>query len=302
MRDSREYVTQFKQVYSVDCRSALRHIALSALSTFYEVTGQISSTQSKDRVQFLYMHHVFEDEEDSFCSLLRNLSNEYRFISYSEAVDKILRGNIDGSYLAISFDDGLKSCLRAAQIMNEFGIKACFFLCPSMIGEKDYQRIKAFCSRRLHMPPIEFLSWDDVEALLKRRHEIGSHTMTHLDLAQLTRTQLETEIAGSFEILARRIGGVKHFSWPYGRFSNFSPTAASIVFETGYVSCASAERGCHVAHSEKQVSSLCIRRDHVIAKWPVNHILYFMTRNSQTASLHNNLWPPGWRQIIQGGA
>lgn len=284
-----EYTTQYKQVHSVSFRSWLRHVILSTLTTFNGVTGQIPSSLKRNRVQFLYLHHIFEDEEDSFRELLRILSRTHCFISYSEAVDRIWNGNIDGRYIAISFDDGLKNCLRAAQILNEFRVRACFFISPSIIGETNHQKIKEFCSQRLHMLPVEFLSWEDVETLLKEGHEIGSHTMTHQNLAHLSVKQIQTEITESFELLTKKIGDVKHFSWPYGRFFHFSPTAARIVFETGFKSCASAERGCHVAQSEKL--DLCIRRDHIIAKWPIDHILYFMARNSQKASIHNNLWP-----------
>jgi peptidoglycan/xylan/chitin deacetylase (PgdA/CDA1 family) len=298
MLEHRRYATQYQQVRSADLRSVLRHIALSTLDTSYRITGRMVSALNIDRVQFLYLHHVFGDEEDSFRSLLRTLSLEHRFISYSEAVDRILAGDIDGPYIAISFDDGLKNCLRAAQIMNEFGATACFFVCPSMVGETDHQKIKEFCSQKLNKPPMEFLSWDDVETLLEEGHEVGSHTMTHPNLAQLSVQQMQSEIAESFELLTKRIGNIKHFSWPFGRFFHFSPAAARTVFDTGFKSCASAERGCHVARSEKKVD-LCIRRDHTIARWPVNHVLYFMARNSRRASMRSNQWPPGWIEIAQ---
>lgn len=295
--EPKEYATQYEQVHSVNFRSILRHTVLSTLATFYEKTGQMSSALNRNRVQFLYLHHVFEDEEDSFRKLLRILNRDHCFISYSDAVDRIWNGNIDRSYIAFGFDDGLKNCLRAAKIMNEFGLKACFFLTTSLVGETNYYKIREFCTKRLRMPPTDFLSWDDAEILLKEGHEIGSHTITHPNLAQSSVQQIQTEISGSFELLTRRFGNVKHFSWPFGRFFHFSPTAAKIVFQTGFKSCASAERGCHVAQSEKV--GLCIRRDHIIAKWPTNHVLYFIAKNSQKAVKINNQWPQGWLEIIE---
>lgn len=301
MLEREVYATRYEQLHSTDFRGVLRHIALSTLSTSHRITGGMASALSRDRVQFLYMHHVFEDEEDSFRSLLQALSLEHRFVSYSEAVDRVLSGDIDGPYLAVSFDDGLKNCLSAARIMGEFGITACFFVCPPMVGETDYQKIKEFCFQELGMPPTEFLSWDDVETLLREGHEIGSHTMTHPDLARLSVQQVQDEVGESFEVLTDRIGEVKHFSWPYGRFFHFSPAAARTVFDTGFRSCASAERGCHVTNSEKQETDLCIRRDNVVAGWPINHSLYFMARNSQRASVRCDQWPPGWTETIRGG-
>ena len=294
-----KYITQHSEINSSSFRDTLRHSALSALATLYKITGQMPSLLNRNRIQFLYLHHVFEDEVSSFSELLQKLSIRNHFISYSEAVDRICNGNIDKPYITISFDDGLKSCLRAAKIMNRLGIKSCFFLCGSMLGETNYQKIAGFCLQRLQTPPMEFMSWDDVEMLLKQGHEIGSHTMTHPNLAQLSLQQIQDEITDSFDLLTEKTGAVKHFSWPLGRFFHFSPTAARITFETGFKSCASAERGCHVVQSSGQ-SSLCLRRDHTIAKWPVDHILYFMARNSRIASSYSNLWPQGWLEIMQG--
>ena len=100
-----------------------------------------------------------------------------------------------------------------------------------MIGETEYCRIKEFCSSELDRPPMRFLSWDDVETLLQAGHEIGSHTVNHPNIAQLSVGQMQTEIAESYEKLVQRIGSVEHFSWPLGRFFHFTPVAARTVFK-----------------------------------------------------------------------
>jgi len=217
------------------------------------------------------------------------LSREHHFISYSEAVDRILAGKIDRPYIALSFDDGFKTCLRAAEIMKSFQAKACFFLIGSMIGENNYEKTKAFCAQRLHLPPVEFMSWEDVEALVKEGHEVGCHTMTHPDLTKLSFEHLETEIRQSYELLNEKIGNIKHFAWPYGKFSRINRTAVGLVFQAGFESCASTHRGCHVTQTKK--FDLCIRRDHTVATWPIGHILYFLAKNSQIASVRQNNWP-----------
>jgi peptidoglycan/xylan/chitin deacetylase (PgdA/CDA1 family) len=272
-------------------RDLVRHGALSILATFYKATGLMSSGLAKNRIQFLYLHYLFEDEKNSFRKLLTRLSIDHSFISYSEAVDRILQGRIDRPYITISFDDGLKDSLAAAELMNEFGISACFFTCSSMVGETDSQRVREFCAQNLYMPPTEFLSWDDLGTLLKAGHEIGSHSMTHPNLAKLSGQELQAEIAGSFEVLTRELGQVKHFAWPYGHFSDFNASAAKVVFESGFKSCASAERGCHVVQANNGEASLCIRRDNTVAKWPIDHLLYLMARNSQLSSAGTNQWP-----------
>lgn len=112
------YVERYSQVRRITARSVLKSVALTFLSTSYRATGRFATFLRKDRFQFLYFHHVFEDETEPFRSLLEQLAKHHTFISYSEAVDRVLSGNIDGSYLTISFDDGLKNCMVAAEIME----------------------------------------------------------------------------------------------------------------------------------------------------------------------------------------
>ena len=96
----------------------------------------------------------------------------------------------------------------------------------------------------------------------------------------------------SYEILNKRIGKVLHFAYPYGRFSHFNKQAFDLVFKAGFTSCATAERGCHVAADRKlNPNELLIRRDHVICDWNINHVLYFILNNSEKASDQTNLYP-----------
>jgi peptidoglycan/xylan/chitin deacetylase (PgdA/CDA1 family) len=236
-------------------------------------------------VHFLYLHHLFRDEEAAFHALLRCLGESHTFISYSDAVARVRDGRVDRPYVTLSMDDGLKTCRRAATIMNDVGARACFFLVTSMVGATDPLRIREFCAERLHKPPLEFLSWDDAEALLRQGHEIGSHTRTHVNLAALGIDQLVEEVDGAAEEVRRRLGAVEHFAWPYGRFTHMSRAAFGAVFDAGFVSCASAERGCHVAGTGPiDLRRLCLRREHVIGAWPVSHSLFFIARSSRRAS------------------
>ncbi len=99
---------------------------------------------AKPRIQFLYIHHIFKDEEKRLEALLETLSRHHHFASYSASVDMILRGRIDKPYICLSSDDGLKNNTRAADIMDRFGAKACFFICPGIIGEKDPGKLADF--------------------------------------------------------------------------------------------------------------------------------------------------------------
>ena len=165
-----------------------------------------------------------------------------------------------------------------------------------MIDETDDWRIVRFCREQLALPPVAFMDWRDVETLLRQGHEIGSHTMNHLDLGQLDNTRLQDEISRSYELLRERTGMARHFSWPYGRFRHFSPEAARTVFDAGFASCASAVRGCHVSGTAGR--DLCVRRTHVVAGWPLRNVLFWLSYYGRTASPQSNCWPETWRAVL----
>lgn len=267
-------------------RGVARHIALDLLSNIRG--ADYEEIMRRPRIQFLYIHHVFQDEKKELETLVGRLSKEYTFIGYTEAVDKVINGNIDRPYLVFSSDDGLHNNLDAAEVLDHFGIKACFFICPSIIGEPDYKKVSVFCNQRLHFPPVRFLEWADVEELMSRGHEIGAHTMNHIRISEVDEKIATEEILRCREVLLERVGQCSHFAYPYGKFSDFPTSLRSVVFDAGYSSCASAERGCHVSENAINIRDLLIRRDHILLDWPIQHIQYFLYRNAKNASTAGN--------------
>ncbi len=275
-------------------RQIARHVALSTLSSVYRLTQPMSLNLEHRRVQFLCFHDLKDKHKNAFRRLVARLATKHRFLSYSEATGKILSGSIDAPYIVFSIDDGFRSGLGMAEILEELGARACFFICPSIIGETDPKKIEVFCKTRLHVTARPFLSWDEIARLLARGHEVGSHTMTHADLGKLPPAQIEEEVYVSYEVLSRRVGKVTHFAWPYGRLRHFSAAASRAVFKAGYISCASTERGCHVNGNRGFEKGLCLWRDNMAPNWPVGHCLYFLARNSSRAGAAYLPWPAEW--------
>ncbi|MDB5255486.1 MAG: putative polysaccharide deacetylase [Chitinophagaceae bacterium] len=272
-------------------RDYLRNAAISGLSIIDKLEG-IESYLKKPRIQFIYIHHVFKDEEAQLHRLLKKLQETHTFISYSEAVNKILQRQIDKPYIAISSDDGFKNNLRAAEIMNQYGAKACFFINPSIIGEVNESKIKEYCKTRLDFPAVEFLNWNDVEALQKEGHEIGSHTMNHMNIAKALPDEIREDMSLSFSVLKEKCGSIKHFAFPFGRFFHFSEMGRKACFEAGFISCATAERGCHINSVEQLAADeLCILRDHIVLNWRRDHIIHFLVKSSKKAKAQNSFFP-----------
>lgn len=285
------FITRFRESRRRWPRDIARYAAISGLSMIQDAALRIAPGPVTKGIQFLHLHHVFEDELDDFRLLVSTLGRDYRFLSYGEAVRRIVGGEIDDRYVALSFDDGLACTLKAAGVLGEQGISACFFLGTSIIGVKDSAAVAQFCQDRLGCSPAKFMEWEDVDRLLAAGHEIGGHTRTHANLGLISGADAASEIEGCFDDLRKRTGTPAHFAWPFGRFADFSAHAASVVYQAGFKSCASGKRGCHAFAHRSDPDQLCIRRDLVGANWPASHIRYFLRRNLRRASPLDNLWP-----------
>lgn len=274
-------------------RRVARRAALSVLTTTYGLAKRLDEDLGRPRVQFFFLHEVREGQEEVLRAILGRLAAQHQFVTYSEAVERVRHGAIDRPYVAFSFDDGLRSSRIALEVLEEFGIRACLFLCPPMVGESDRAKVEYYCRVRLNIEPEPFLDWNEIEGMVKLGHEVGAHTMTHPLMARLTAAELEDEISCSGRILRERYGAVPHFAWPFGHFRHFHRAGPELVFRAGFESCASGVRGCHVA-TEARREALCIRRDLVALDEPLAQHFYFWARNARSASASNNQWPQEW--------
>ena len=282
---------EYKKNNTKTPRDFFRDIVLDGLALKHQIFNEPEKNFNKNRIQFLYIHHVFNDEKNKLTKLVESLSKNHTFISYSDAVNKILTRQIDKPYIVFSSDDGLKNNMNTLNVFNDFSIKACFFINPELIGETDYEKIKTHCKLKLNSPPSEFLNWHEIDQLLKAGHEVGSHTMDHINLTKTKKEEIKENIEKSYKIIKEHCGTAEHFAFPYGTFNDFNKQAAGIVYKTGFKSVASAVRGVHINHNtDLTYKNLCIRRDHIVLAWKLKHSLFFISKNAKFANTDMNLY------------
>lgn len=266
------------EMHKSSMRQVARNVALDILATWQKIARAGRQTAGVD---IMLLHHVFSDEETDFRRLLKHLSQSYTFISYSEAARRIQADEIDGRYLAFSFDDGLKCCLKAASILEEFGAGACFFVCPDVVDGLSCEDSVRFCRERLWHGPAEFMTWQDIDLLCDTGHEIGGHSVGHVNYAELGLQEAQDNLSDCHRRIAGKLGSCDHFAWPYGRFEHFSSSAVEASWTAGFRTCASGERGTHQQAILSKRDPIVFRRQSIQATWPLSHIDYFLSRAYQ---------------------
>ena len=296
-----EWARSYRQVRRQTLRSCARRMALDALTVWPRRGARLTAWDDTPRVQILVLHHVFEDEQAAFDRLVAHLAQHFRLVPYSTAVHRLQSGNVTEPLLAFTFDDGFKNCLTAARILEAYDTRGCFFVCPRFVGQQHLQQLRRICLERWAMPPTELMTWDDLELLVDRGHEVCAHTMTHPYLHQLTVEQAAREISQSREALLHRLGIADHFAWPYGGFHHLRAEIAAEVMRAGFRTCASGERGAHAALPTAG-HRFCLRRDSLVAGWPLRHVEYFLARSASRLLRPEQTWPPAWHAALPSPA
>ena len=103
--------------------------------------------------------------------------------------------------------------------------------------DREVGRVEdAFCARlsdsAAGYPYAEAMTWGDVSGLAAKGIEIGSHTVTHANLEELTRDEVISELSKSKRQIEQKLGlKCPSFCYPYGRYSCGVP---DLVREAGY--------------------------------------------------------------------
>jgi len=132
----------------------------------------------------------------------------------ASTVTEVLDDPIDGRFV-LSFDDGHESAYsRILPLLAERRWRATFFVVAGWIGRGDA------------------LTWPQLRALADAGMEIGSHSLTHPFVHELSAADIRREFGDSKRMLEDGIGGaVTVASLPRG--SN-APGTAAIIAELGY--------------------------------------------------------------------
>ncbi len=177
--------------------------------------------------------YVTVEQFDRQCWLLHRLG--IAGVTLSKGLQRLHSGQ-SRRCVALTFDDGyLDNLSHAAPIMKQYGFRATCYIVAGRLGEYNLWDADELQVRKPLMKAAQLNTW------LAEGHEIGSHTLTHPRLSQLSADLATREISESRQRLEQLTGApVEHFCYPYG---DYAPETVAMVSAAGYRSAVTTQRG-----------------------------------------------------------
>jgi peptidoglycan/xylan/chitin deacetylase (PgdA/CDA1 family)/folate-dependent phosphoribosylglycinamide formyltransferase PurN len=205
----------------------------------------------RTRCTVLLYHRVNDTSKDKlttsvnrFIEHLAMLRSRYPVVTLQAAREALAGGHYLGpNVVVITFDDGYADNYEcAAPILEHFRLPATFFVTAGLVGTS---RPFAHDARFPHH--FRTLTWDQVEGLAARGFGIGSHGMTHANLARCPLEEARREIGESRDLIQRRLGApVTCFAYPFGGRGDVTPAVVGEIRAAGYEVIASAYGGANL--------------------------------------------------------
>lgn len=218
-------------------------------SGFYRLMRAWHRRFPKGRNCILLYHRVNDLAQDSlttsverFAEHLTLLHEHYSVVPTVQLVASLKSATSGNSNrIAIHFDDCYRDVFtNAAQLLARMQMPACAFVSSGFVNtDRVFRHDLEKCPFR-----IENLSAQEVVGLIEHGFEVGSHTVNHVDLGQVSAQEAVIELEKSKSDLEEIVGRpVDLFSFPYGRRWNIRPEVVDIAKRSGYGAMFSAYGG-----------------------------------------------------------
>jgi peptidoglycan/xylan/chitin deacetylase (PgdA/CDA1 family) len=234
-------------------RKTMNNLAEKAAYALFKYSGALSAQEKmaslagRRHTSILLFHRVTDTiPEDGltvrtrwfreFCALMRDT---FQVLSLAE-LHRLLQTKQTPAArtVAITFDDCYGDNLAAARVLAEHQLTATFFV-PSA-----YVNTNRRFAWDAHLPPMSNLRWDDLKEMVQLGHDIGSHTVSHSDLAQARQETVYRELRDSKQALESQLQRrVRWLAYPFGGPANFRHEYLPLVYEVGYDACFSGHGG-----------------------------------------------------------
>jgi peptidoglycan/xylan/chitin deacetylase (PgdA/CDA1 family) len=141
------------------------------------------------------------------------------------------------SRVALTFDDGYEDNHRfALPTLLKHSIPATFFVTTGFVDGDPAVRERFARLWRCSPDAVTPMSWDQVREIHSSGLEVGSHSVTHANLARAPRSRLADELRGSRDLVSDRLGvEIDMLAYPFGKpRSHVTPAVVDAARVAGY--------------------------------------------------------------------
>lgn len=170
----------------------------------------------------------------NFAVHLKYLKSNYQVISLKTLVAGWRKKNIPTRAVVITFDDGYAdNYSQAVRFLRPLTLPATFFVTAQSVNSQrpfywDKATPRKDQGRCLSQKKLKLLSKDNL-------FEIGSHSLTHPHLSQLSLKRQRKEILGSKKRLEKITAKpVNFFSYPFGTANDYNDQTLTLLKQGGY--------------------------------------------------------------------
>ncbi|MFQ3649748.1 MAG: polysaccharide deacetylase family protein, partial [Gemmataceae bacterium] len=95
-----------------------------------------------------------------------------------------------------------------------------------------------------HLPELPNLNWQQVGEMVALGHEIGSHSVNHVNMGEVSAETAWHELTMSRQTIEDRLGRpCRYFAYPFGGRNHFRSEFLPMIEQAGYEGCLSAFGG-----------------------------------------------------------
>jgi peptidoglycan/xylan/chitin deacetylase (PgdA/CDA1 family) len=149
------------------------------------------------------------------------------------ALAALARGGRIEPTVFLTFDDGFRDNFDTVMpLLREHGHRAFVFVLPPLVdGGAPLAWPEVAGNARRYPSSMRSVTWPMLEEMKDAGFEVGSHTLTHAHLADLSGDALREELWDSRARIKERLGSCDTLAYPFGEWS---PRVAAAAADCGY--------------------------------------------------------------------
>lgn len=167
---------------------------------------------------------------------------------------------VSETIVSLTFDDGTADQYVVRPLLASAGLRATFYVNSNSVGSS-----------------AAFLSWDELCVLAAEGHEIGGHTLDHVDLTAIDAREAARQVEQDRDALEARGFAVTGFAYPFGARNE---SVKTIVRDCGYRSARRSWGLCPAGTGERSCAEPVAETVPPIDSWAVRSIPSIHTSNT----------------------